>query len=192
LFNGKDLSGWTVDSGDEEAWSIEDGELVNRVGERRKGWLLTTRDYSDFVLRLEFKFAEGANSGIGFRAAPGEGLAAVGSPRHPEIQLQDDSFAAYANQQRMQRTGALYNLAIDRPARLKEVGEWNSLEMEVRGSKLRVAVNGEQVLETDLKNFDDQAERVPGLKRSSGRIGLQSWVGSTRFRMIEIKELKKE
>jgi len=33
--------------------------------------------------------------------------------------------------------------------------------MELRGSALRVAVNGEQVLETDLKNFDDQAKKIP-------------------------------
>jgi len=92
----------------------------------------------------------------------------------------------------MQRTGALYGLAIDRVPTLKPVGEWNKLELEVRGSALRVVVNGEQVLQTDLRNFDDQAKRVPGLKRSTGRIGLQSWIGSTRFRKIEIKELKKE
>jgi len=80
---------------------------------------LTERAYSDFSLRLQFNFAEGANSGVAFRAAPGEGLAAPGSPRHPEIQLQDDSFPAYANQQRIQRTGALYNIAIDRVPTLK-------------------------------------------------------------------------
>ena len=66
------------------------------------------------------------------------------------------------------------------------------MEIDVRGSALRVVVNGEQVLQTDLNNFDDQAKKVPGLKRSTGRIGLQSWVGSTRFRKIEIKELKNE
>ncbi|HKB37888.1 MAG TPA: family 16 glycoside hydrolase, partial [Gemmataceae bacterium] len=190
LFNGKDLSGWSVDTGDAECWTVEDGELVYRLGNRRRGWLLTERDYADFVLRLEFKFAAGANSGIAFRAAPGEGL--IGGRLHPEIQLQDDSFPAYSNQQRVQRTGALYAIAIDRLARLKEVGEWNTIGLEVRGSKLRVVVNGDQVLQTDLKNYDDQAERVPGLERSSGRIGLQCWVGSTRFRKIEIKELKPE
>jgi len=193
LFNGKDLSGWSVDTGDAECWTVEDGELVYRLGNRRRGWLLTERDYADFVLRLEFKFVAGANSGIAFRAAPGEGLTGGSPPRlHPEIQLQDDSFPAYRNQQRVQRTGALYNIAIDRLAQLKEVGEWNKIELELRGSKLRVVVNGDQVLQTDLKNYDDQAEKVPGLKRSTGRIGLQCWVGSTRFRKIEIKELKPE
>ena len=54
LFNGKDLSGWTVDSDDAEAWKVEGGELINRVVNWEKGWLLTDRDYADFVLRLEF------------------------------------------------------------------------------------------------------------------------------------------
>jgi len=87
--------------------SVEDGELVNRVDGKRRGWLLTERDYGDFILRLEFQFASGQTAGHLPRRSR-RGIQFPGSPLNPEIQLQDDSFPGYANHQRVQRTGALY------------------------------------------------------------------------------------
>lgn len=189
LFNGKDLSGWTVDSGAADSWEVKDGALIVRGAPEDVGWLMTTRSYADFVLRLEYKYDAGANSGITFRAAPGEGR-----PRGPmllEIQLLDDSHPNYANVKLLQKTGSLFTLALDRPAKLKPRGEWNALELEARSAMLGVKVNGAQVLQTDLGNFADLADRYAALKRSSGRIGLQNWRGGTMwFRKIEVKELR--
>jgi Protein kinase domain/3-keto-disaccharide hydrolase/Caspase domain len=190
VFNGKNLAGWYVDSGSPDAWSVENGDLVCRATPRAQGWLLTKEFYSDFVLRLEYQLDAGGNSGIAFRAAAGEGLNLRNAAMHLEIQLLDDSSPRFASSTRVQKTGALYNLALDRLAQIKPTGEWNTFEMEVRGASLRVSVNGQQVLQTDLTNFVDQANRLPGLKRSSGRIGLQNWGDSaSRFRKIEVKDL---
>src|SRR5205807_1442774 len=88
LFNGKDLTNWVVDSGEARAWGVEDGELVaGAAAPANRGWLLTERSYGDFVLRLQFKLSPGANSGVAFRAVPGE--------KPPEIQLMDDSDPKY-------------------------------------------------------------------------------------------------
>jgi hypothetical protein len=189
LFNGKDLSGWVVDSGDVEAWKVEEGELVVRANPREQGWLMTTRDYGDFVLRLEFAYTAGANSGVALRAVTGEGRA-PGAPRVLELQLLDDNDPRYSKLPLTQKTGALHNLALDRPAKLRGIREWNTMEVVARGSAVRVKVNGAQVLQTDLSNFADHADRIPGLKRASGRIGLQNWGNGTMwFRKVEVKEL---
>lgn len=186
LFNGKDLSGWSVGLGDPDAWKVEKGELVVNGTKNTQGWLLTDKEYSDFAMRLEFQLAAGANSGVTFRALPGEGFK---QPKQaPEIQILDDSHPAYANLSQNGKCGSLHALAIDRPAELKPVGEWNTMLVELRGRSLGVSINGKQVLKTDLDNLD-RAETTPGLKRSSGRIGLQNWEGTVRFRNIEVKEL---
>src|SRR4051812_36195596 len=59
LFDGKSLAGWTRFGGKDAAWAVDDGRLVS-VGEGG-GWLGTTREYADFILRLEFRLAPGAN-----------------------------------------------------------------------------------------------------------------------------------
>ncbi len=185
LFNGKDLSGWSADPGDPRSWRVERGELVSVGGAGNNRWLLTEKDYSDFLLRLEFQVTAGANSGVAFRAAPGEGA----RPRlHPEIQVQDDAFPPYGPQRNEQRTGALYGIALDRLPRLLPVGAWNKMTVEARGLSLRVTVNGAETLKTDLDKFDAQAATVPGLKRKAGRIGLQNHTGTVRFRKIDVQD----
>src|SRR5262249_47445855 len=87
------------------------------------------------------------------------------------------------------KTGALYGLAIDRPAELKPTGEWNSMEVKLEGRQLTVTVNGKETVSVHLDRFADRAAKIPGLGRKSGRIGLQSWAGSGRFRNIRIREL---
>ena len=74
LFNGNDLTGWTIDSGDRTAWRVEEGDLVvNGSGDWKKsGFLLSDREFADFRLRFEFQPSAKSNSGVTFRALPGE------------------------------------------------------------------------------------------------------------------------
>jgi hypothetical protein len=192
IFNGRDLTGWVVDHGDPQAWSVHDGELRATGAKEvdRRGWLLTDRDFGDVLLRLEFLVLAGGNSGVTLRARPGESRFTATGQRHWEIQLLDDDFAGWpAPLRAVQKTGALYGIAIDEAARLKPPGQWNQLEIELRARSLRVAVNGRDTLRTDLDRHAELAERLPGLKRASGRIGLQSWEGEMRFRKIEVRPL---
>ncbi len=54
IFNGKDLSGWTVHG--TEKWYVENGELVCESGpDKQYGYLSTTTSYNNFILQLKFK-----------------------------------------------------------------------------------------------------------------------------------------
>jgi serine/threonine protein kinase len=182
LFNEKDLSAWETASGDPAAWGVADGTMVFTLTDppRQRGWLVTQHDYTDFILRFEFQLAPGANSGVGLRMWPG-------APKPLEIQIQDDTFNAFAAQRPIERTGALYGLA-GQPAQLRPLGEWNQMEIELRGWSLRVAVNGKETLRTML-NDDEVVRYLNGAPPTSGRIGLQHWLGSARFRKLEVKDL---
>ena len=198
LFNGRDLKGWVVDGDDAKAWSVEDGELVGASTETPNTvWLLTDRSYSDFRLRFEFRLTEGANSGVALRAVPGEKNVRNDTlPHHLEVQILDDDAYRKPDGSIPCPTGAIFwaqgdssNLHPDRPANLKRVGSWNEMIIESRGATLQVWVNGRRITDADLDKLAHQSNALPGLKRSSGRIGFQRHTGGVRFRNIEITEL---
>jgi hypothetical protein len=183
VFNGKDLAGWKVSSGDASLWAVEGGELVAKAGTPKpgQGWLMTEKEYRNFVLRLEFKLSAKANSGVGLRLVPGEQTPL-------EVQILDDP--GYPQGKPDTLSGALFNLARDRAAPLRPQNQWNELEVELKGQELRVSVNGVQTVAVGLDRLVDRADRWPGLKRPQGHLGLQNWAGGeVRFRNIQIKEL---
>ncbi len=83
LFNGRDLAGWVMMYGGE--WTVEDGFLVGRNGkdwstnpEKSGSWLRTERQYSDFILELDYAINDRGNSGIFIRSALEENPAFTG------------------------------------------------------------------------------------------------------------------
>ena len=68
IFNGKDLSGWSVPENN-IWWLVEDGVLQVRSGPEKKGSILwTEKEYENFVVELDFKFGEGTvDSGVHVR-----------------------------------------------------------------------------------------------------------------------------
>src|SRR5215213_9732657 len=67
LFNGKDLSGWTVHG--TEKWYVDDGELVCESGpDKQYGYLSTNETYKNFILTVKFKQEANGNSGVFFRS----------------------------------------------------------------------------------------------------------------------------
>ena len=67
LFNGKDLSGWSVLPAGQ--WKIEDGVIrgTSRASEKRHGMLVSEKSYRDFEITIEYKAIAG-NSGLYFRS----------------------------------------------------------------------------------------------------------------------------
>ena len=65
LFNGRDLAGWTM--GPDKSWAVEDGAITLRREmdgkEHNADYLWTEKPYGNFILDLEFKTTEQANSG---------------------------------------------------------------------------------------------------------------------------------
>jgi hypothetical protein len=187
LFNGKDLTGWTLVGGKGPGYIVENGMIV--CPEDGGGNLLTEKEFSDFILRLDFKLSPGGNNGIGIRAPLKGDIAYSGM----EIQILDQENDKYKDRLRpWQRTGSVYNVipAADVKA-LKPVGEWNSYEITARGPKIRIELNGKTVVDGDLSQVKDPEvlKKHPGIQRTSGHVGFLGHNTRVEFRNIRIKPL---
>tara|TARA_R110002074_G_scaffold383826_1_gene564191 strand:+ start:329 stop:922 length:594 start_codon:yes stop_codon:yes gene_type:complete len=144
LFNGKDLSGWTIYG--TEKWYVEDGLLVSESGpDKQYGYLATDKYYDDFELTLEFKQEANGNSGVFVRSTvDGTKVSGwqveVAPPGH-------DTGGVYESYGR----GWLIKPDPEKDKVLKE-GEWNKMKIKLSGNKLTSWLNGtEMVSITDDK-----------------------------------------
>ncbi len=125
-------------------------------------------------MRVEFKLPPAGNNGIAIRTPVGGHPSTDGF----EIQIIDnDGYNAKhpgAHLKDYQYHGSLYHCAGGKPGYLRPVGEWNYQELEVRGQKIKVTLNGTKILDVDLDTFDrSQIETKPkGLDNRVGHIGL--------------------
>ena len=187
LFNGKDLSGWKP-TGKAEVWTAEDGMIVCTGG--GGGYLLTDKEYGDFELRLEYRWAKpGGNSGVALRT-PKQGDPAYAGM---EIQLIDDEGWEKVNGGKLadyQHTGSIYDVQAAKGAANKPVGEWNAVRIVCKGRNVTVEQNGKELAAANLDDYKAKFDKHPGLKREKGFIGFQSYNIRVEFRNVAIKELK--
>ena len=187
LFNGQNLEGWV---GNTTSYRAEDGMIVVDPNEGGSGGnLYTAGEYSDFILRFEFQLTPGANNGLGIHA-PLEGDAAyVGK----ELQILDNTAEKYANLQPYQYHGSVYGIIPAKRGFLKPVGEWNQQQVQVKGSKIKITLNGSVIVDGDFleasKNGPMDHKEHPGLKRMRGHIGFLGHGDVVRFKNIVIKDL---
>ncbi len=180
LFNGKDLTGWKA-TGEAKAWGAEKGVIYVEKG--GGGYLLTEKEYGDFELRVEYKMSKGANSGVALRTPKSGDPAYVGM----EIQLIDDEgwpgkLADY------QHTGSIYDVVPAAKTNNKPIGEWNSIRIVCKGSKVTIELNGAVLVDADTGDAkDDTKKRHPGLAREKGHIGFQSYNTRVEFRNVFLK-----
>lgn len=190
LFNGKDLTGWTLIKGRGKGYIVENGVLV--CPEDGGGNLFTEKEYADFVLRLEWRLWDGGNNGVGIRA-PLEGDAAyVGM----EIQVLDEASEKYMKKAEKvtalkptQMTGSVYDVFAAKSGHVKRDGVWNTYEIAAKGRKIKVTLNDVVVTEVDLDSVKDEAvlKKHPGLANKSGHIGFLGHGTRVEFRNIRIK-----
>jgi hypothetical protein len=189
LFNGKDLTGWTGARGEAiKGYAVEDGAIVCLSDGRN---LYTAKEYGDFILRFRFQLTPGANNGVGVRT-PNEGDAAY---EGLEIQVLDNTAEKWAGLKPWQFHGSIYGIApAGRRDALKPVGEWNEEEIEVRGRRVKVTLNGVVLVDVDL----DEATRSgtlsgqahPGLQRTRGFLCFCGHGDRVAFKDLEIRELR--
>jgi hypothetical protein len=186
LFNGKDLAGWEIKEdkgGDKDQWTVKDGVLKAKPGQ---GWLGTTKQYGDFVLRVEWRVPENGNSGVYLRIPEGK-LDKLPTFVGMEIQILDDDGPMYKGKLKpWQYSGSLYGVVPVSKHVYKGVNEWNAFEISCVGDKVTVVFNGEKVVEADMS-------KEPELKNRprKGFIGLQNHGTAVEFRNIQIKVLDK-
>lgn len=215
LFNGRDLSGWTIPEGDNGHWKVVDGvidyDARSEAAKDKNLW--SEKEYKDFVLRVDWRIKEtpfrnknarivmpdghdkldengkviqldmpDSDSGIFIR---GSGKAQVNIWCWP---VGSGEFYGYRMDKNMPpevRAGATPKYNAD-----KDVGQWNTFEITVRGDRVSVVLNGKLVV--------DKAQ-LPGLPET-GRLALQHhgtfrdgrWMGPpslVQFRNIYIKKL---
>jgi hypothetical protein len=195
LFNGKDLSGWT--QGPQGNWAVEDGVIALKQktdGQEHNGdYLWTKEQYADFVLELEYKVPEQANSGVFFRTAD------LADPVYTGLEMQVANSFGKTTTSRGGTAGALYDLVAPTSNPARKPGEWNQVRITCKGPKVEIAVNGQTVVQADLDQWPELGKNPDGSKNKfkkpvkdfarSGYIGLQDHGRPVWYRKLRVKRL---
>lgn len=172
-------------------WSVKDGVLS--AGKQRGTWLVSEKEYGDFILEFEVKLTEKGNSGVALRA-PMKGDPAFEAM---EMQVADLRYNEAAKEDEL--TGAIYR-AVAPTRQVYKPTEWNKFRIELKGTRLKVTANGEVIQDVDLSKLDkptkrhDETDAPPVKDRPlKGHIGFQHLSRNNepiQIRNVRIKELK--
>ena len=161
LFNGEDLTGWRPNSGTGDNWKVEDGLLVVTGG---KDHLASEKEYSDFVLRFEWRArAQGYDSGLLIRSGRNVGA--------NQINLFQGHEGAFVEPQ-----GNVKSV----PNLHKAPGEWNTWEVTCIGDRIALVVNGVKAWE---RTGFQPARGYLGIKAEEHRLEFRNfriWDGTDR------------
>ena len=141
LFNGRDLKGWKNLNG-KAPYEVKDGMIIGTtVSGEPNSFLVTEKNYKDFILELELKADPSMNSGIQFRS---ESKADYNNGRVHGYQAEvDPSARAWSGGIYDEaRRGWLYTMEYN-PAGKKayKVNDWNLYRIECIGNRIRTWVN---------------------------------------------------
>jgi len=185
VFNGKDFTGW---AGPVDHYEVKDGAIVCKP--KMGGTIYTQEEFTNFIVRLEFKLPPGGNNGLAIRY-PGTGdTAYVGMC---ECQVLDDNYEKATGNKidPRQAHGSAYGMVAAKRGYQRPIGEWNYEEVTVRGSTIKVELNGTVILDADLSLVTEFAggHAHPGKDRTSGYFGFAGHNDPVMFRNISIKPL---
>jgi hypothetical protein len=186
LLNDNNLEDWIYVGDGPNGYSLQDGVLVCPAEE--SGNLFSRREYSNFVLRFEFRLQEASNNGVAIRSPLRKDAHLTGM----EIQILDDQAPRYQGIIKpVQYHGSIYGVVGAKRGFLKKVGDWNEQEIGADGRRIRVTLNGVVIIDADLSTITDPdiLREHPGLLRSNGHIGFLGHRSRVDFRNIRIKEL---
>jgi hypothetical protein len=178
LFSGT-LNGWTIENTRHDNFTVDDGVL--RV-EGPEGWLRSDKRYSDFTLRVEFRFlTEDADSGIFLRTDAASQFFHGWPDNSYQVQMRNPmGQSPFPPIGGIFRHGAPPGETVFDPedaARLfTGTFEWQVLEIELAGDALKVRLNGGELA------------RASNIVNPEGFIGIQGESGIVEFRKIEIRE----
>jgi hypothetical protein len=176
-------------------WSIEDGVITATEDQ----CLWTQKDYDNFILDLEFKTAEGTNSGVIVYCSNTENWI----PNSVEIQIADDFAKQWAEADKTWQCAAIFGHLAARESRVKKPGEWNTMKVACKDKIIHVILNGSLVTEMDMSLWTSGTKNPDGSDIPSwlstpfaelatkGKIGFQGKHAGAPiwFRNIKIQEL---
>jgi hypothetical protein len=177
-------------------WSFEDGEFTATEDQ----FLWSEKDYDNFIVDLEFKNADGTNSGVVVYCSDLDDWI----PNSVEIQIADDYNEKWANSPKSWQCGAIFGRQPATKSAVKKPGEWNRYTITCKDNMIYVLLNGEQVNQIDLSKFTDAEVNPDGSKAPSwlskapaslptvGKIGFQGKHAGAPvyFRNIRIMEIE--
>jgi hypothetical protein len=174
--------GWSVRQWDNLAkpassnvvWKVENGILNG--SEPRGTWLVSEKEYGDFILEFEWKLGERGNSGTALRAP------LFGDPAFDGMELQMVDRRYYPEDMKVtpaELTGSLYK-AVPPREQIYKPTEWNKYQISCKGPAVKVVLNGEAILDVSLDEQTQPTKRhdntdAPPLKERprKGHIGFQ-------------------
>ena len=192
LFDGSTTNGWRgynrADMPD--GWQVVDGALTRTAA---AGDIITTEEFANFELALEWMVQAGGNSGIFYRAVESDDPIYYSAP---EMQVLDDAGHVDGGS-RLTAAGANYGLHPAPEGVVNPAGEWNSVRLVVNGNHVEHWLNDQKIVEYELGS-GDWKQRVENSKfvewpvygtADRGHIGLQDHGDWVAFRNIRIRVL---
>lgn len=200
LFDGTNMDNW---QGNLDNYTLIDGTIYVDAGYGSGGNLYTKKKYSDFIYRFEFQFmVEGVNNGVGIRTPMEVDAAYEGM----EIQILDHDAPIYRGLREYQQHGSVYGIIPAKRVKFPELGTWNTEEIRAIGDHITVTVNGEVILDGNIREackghnvspdgganeYTVDHQNHPGLFNKDGYISFCGHGTGIKFRNIRIKDLSK-
>ena len=174
-------------------WKVKDGVLHG--SDPRGTWLVSDKEYGNFVVEFDWKLGEQGNGGTALRAP------LFGDPAFDGMELQMVDKRYYPpdmNVTPAELTGSLYK-AVAPTEQVYKPTEWNHYQIKCEGKQVQVELNGKQILNVNLDEQTTPTKRhdgtdAPPLKDRprKGHIGFQELSrggGHVEIRNARIKEL---
>ncbi len=191
IFNGKDLTGWTVKGGSGK-FSVVDGVIVGECvpDTPHNTFLCTEKEYGDFILRLEYKMEVPGNSGIQFRShvrQDGDQQRVFGYQAEMDSHNGGWTGKIYDEGRRGHQHGVTFldktpQETVDKANATLDLSQWTTLEIQCVGPSIRTWINGVAV--TNMFDYYDLSG-IFGFQVHAGKEGKILW------RNIRIRDLGK-
>lgn len=199
LFDGRSMHNFT---GNKIDYVPVDGNIYVTAAYGNGGNLYTVDEFSDFILRFDFCFErEGVNNGVGIRTPMNVDAAYEGM----EIQILDHDAPIYKNLRDYQVHGSVYGIIPAKRIKHQPLGKWSTEEIRAVGDHITVTVNGEVILDGDIREatqghnvapdgstknpYTVDKKNHPGLFNKSGHIGFLGHGAGIKLRNIRLKDL---
>ena len=206
LWDGKTSNGWRgakLDNFPQKGWTMENGilkVLKSDGGESTNGGdIVTTRPYKNFMLKVDFKITDGANSGIKYfvdtNLNKGQGSAIgcefqiLDDKKHPDAKL------GVAGNRTL---GSLYDLIAAPENKPFRPGFFNTAMVVVKGNHVEHWLNGVKIVEYERNNqmwnalvdYSKYKDWPNFGNAEEGLLLLQDHGDEVWFQNIKIKELE--
>ncbi len=200
LFDGTNLDKWT---GNKVGYVPINGCIYVTANYGNESNLYTVKEYQDFVFRFEFCFVRpGVNNGVGIRTPMGVDAAYYGMC---ESQILDHDDPIYADLHEYQVHGSVYGVIPAKRIKHKPLGEWSTEEIRVVGDHITVTVNGEVIVDGDVRKacqghnvapdgsnknpYTVDHRNHPGMFNKTGHIGFLGHGAGVKFRNVRVLDL---